>query len=244
MAMSYVDNNPYQSWGLTAAEASTSDRATFIRQTYLHLLIAVASFVGLEWALLNSSLPETMIGLLGQNGRVGAFVLIAAFIGVSWLASSWANSSTSIGMQYLGLALYVVAEAVIFVPALYIAAHYGPPHVIETAAILTAVVFCGLTAIVFATGADFSFLRTGLMVAGLAAMGTIGCAMLFGFNLGIFFTGAMILFASAYILYDTSNVLHRYRIGQHVAAALALFASVALLFWYILQLLMSLSSRD
>jgi FtsH-binding integral membrane protein len=39
-------------------------------------------------------------------------------------------------------------------------------------------------------------------------------------------------------------VLHHYRVGQHVAASLALFASVALLFWYILQLLMSLTSRD
>jgi FtsH-binding integral membrane protein len=36
--------------------------------------------------------------------------------------------------------------------------------------------------------------------------------------------------------------MHEYRVGQHVAASLALFASVALLFWYILQLLMS--SRD
>ena len=55
---------------------------------------------------------------------------------------------------------------------------------------------------------------------------------------------AMIVLACGYILYDTSNILLHYRVGQHVAASLALFASVALLFWYVLQLVMSLRSRN
>ena len=54
----------------------------------------------------------------------------------------------------------------------------------------------------------------------------------------------MVVFACGYILYYTSNILHHYRTDQYVAAALALFASVALLFWYVLQIFMSLSSRD
>ena len=81
-------------------------------------------------------------------------------------------------------------------------------------------------------------MKPAVMVAGLAALGIAICASLFGFSLGVFFSGAMILLASGYILYDTSNVLHHYRIGQHVAAALALFASVALLFWYVLRILL------
>lgn len=242
--MSSVDNNPYRTWGLTAADAPATERATFIRQTYLHLLIAVLAFIGLETALLNSPLAESMMSLLGNSGRMGWLVVMVAFVGVSWLANSWASSSTSVGMQYLGLALYVVAQAVIFVPLLYIASAYGPPNLIATAAALTAIIFCGLTAIVFWTGADFSFMRSALSVISFGAIAVIVCSMIFGFELGILFMGAMIIFASAYILYDTSNVLHHYRIGQHVAASLALFASVALLFWYIVQLLMSLSSRD
>jgi hypothetical protein len=116
--------------------------------------------------------------------------------------------------------------------------------VIPTAGILTLLVFGGLTAVVFLTRADFSFLRTGLTIASFAALGVIVCSILFGFNLGVVFMAALVALASGYILYDTSNVLHHYRIGQHVAAALALFASVALLFWYLVQLVMSLSSRD
>lgn len=241
--MSYVDDNPYRTWGLTAAEAGVNERATFIRQTYLHLLGAVLAFIGIEAALLNSPLAESMTQLLLGNGNVGWLIVMVAFVGVSWLANSWASSATSKGTQYLGLGLYVVAQAVIFVPLLYIARAYDP-SIITTAAVLTGVIFCGLTAIVFWTGADFSFLRTALSIAGFGAIAIIVCSMIFGFNLGLFFVGAMIVFASGYILYDTSNVMHHYRIGQHVAAALALFASVALLFWYMVQLLMSLSSRD
>jgi FtsH-binding integral membrane protein len=80
------------------------------------------------------------------------------------------------------------------------------------------------------------------MLAGIAAMGFIFCSMLFGFNLGTIFTVAMIVFACGYILYYTSNVLHHYRIGQHVAASLALFAAVALLLYYVVMLVMG--SRD
>jgi FtsH-binding integral membrane protein len=55
----------------------------------------------------------------------------------------------------------------------------------------------------------------------------------------------MILFASGAILYSTSKVMHEYETHQHVAAALELFAAVALLFWYVLRVVIALtSSRD
>ena len=164
---------------------------------------------------------------------------------VSYIANSWANSATSLTTQYLGLGLYVVAEAVIFVPLLYVAEYFAPEgsNVIPMAGTLTIVVFTGLTAIVFMTGADFSFLRTALMLGGVVALGVIVCATIFGFNLGLVFIAALIALASGYILYDTSNVLHHYQIGQHVAAALALFSAVALLFWYMVQLVLSLNRR-
>ncbi|HEY2894004.1 MAG TPA: Bax inhibitor-1 family protein [Pirellulales bacterium] len=242
--MSYAEN-PYRTWGTVAAQADTSERARFIRLTYLHLAGAVLAFMGLEAFLL--SLPgvgEAVSAVLGA--RWGWVIVMAAFVGVSLIANSWASSSTSMVTQYLGLGLYVVAEAIIFVPLLYLAATFAPngTQAIAMAGVLTLVVFTGLTGVVMLSGADFSFLRTTLCVAGFVALGVVICAAIFGFNLGILFTGAMILLACGYILYDTSNVLHHYQIGQHVAASLALFASVALLFWYILQLVLSLTSRD
>ncbi len=243
--MAYASDNPYRDFGMVAAQAPTTERATFIRKTYAHLLGAVLAFIGIEVALFQTGAAEKLFDLMRGDGRsmVGMLVVIFGFMAVSWIANSWARSTTSSAMQYAGLSLYVVAEAFLFAPMLYFAAHYGQPQVIPTAGLITAIIFLGLTAVVFVSGADFSFLRTALAVAGFAAIGVVIAGAIFGFSLGLFFTGAMILFASGYILYDTSNVLHHYRIGQHVAASLALFASVALLFWYVLRLLMELNRR-
>jgi hypothetical protein len=117
----------------------------------------------------------------------------------------------------------------------------GAGDIIPTAALITLVMFGGLTGIVLVTAKDFSFLRAFLMFGGLAAMGFIVCAMIFNFQLGPIFTIAMIILACGYILYDTSNALHHYQTTQHVAASLALFSSLALLFWYVLRLVMILS---
>ena len=76
------------------------------------------------------------------------------------------------------------------------------------------------------------------------AIGIIVASMFMGFSLGLVFTSAMIVLMSGWILYDTSNILHHYRTDQHVGAALALFASVAMMVWYMIQLVMALSGRD
>ena len=62
---------------------------------------------------------------------------------------------------------------------------------------------------------------------------------IFGFQLGLFFSVAMVGFAGAAILYDASNVFHHYDDEQYVATALQLFASIALMFWYVLRIFMS-----
>jgi uncharacterized protein len=104
---------------------------------------------------------------------------------------------------------------------------------------VTFVAFAALTALVFLTGKDFSFLRSLLFWGGIVAMVLIFGGVLFGFRLGTYFSVAMVGFAGAAILYDTSNVLHHYQEDRYVAAALELFASVALMLWYVLRLFMS-----
>ena len=147
-------------------------------------------------------------------------------------------------MQYLGLGLFVVAEAIIFLPLLYIATMYSDAGLIPTAGLMTLLLVGGLTATVFITKKDFSFLGGILSIGFFVAMGFIVCSMIFGFSLGLVFSSVMVLFAAGSVLYTTSNVMHHYHPSQHVAASLALFSAVALMFWYILQVLMSLSGRD
>jgi FtsH-binding integral membrane protein len=221
------------------AEARPSDRAAFIRSTYAHLAGAILAFVGLEALLLQIVPPETILSLIG--GRFTWLIVMVAFMAAGWVARSWARSETSAAVQYAGLALYVVAWAVIFLPLMYIAANFGGESVIPTAGILTLAVFGGLTASVFITGKDYSFLRPILCVCIFLVLGVIVAAIFFPFPLGLFFAFAMVALMSGYILYNTSNVMLYYRPDQPVAAALELFASVAQLFYYILWIVMMLS---
>ena len=144
---------------------------------------------------------------------------------------------------FLGRYWGTKGPGLVFVPLLYLAGQFAPAA-IPAAGVLTLVMFGGLTALVFITKSDLTSWGKYLWAFGLAAIGVIVCAIFFNFSLGIWFSGLMVLLASAYILYDTSNVLHRYATNQYVPAALALFASVVLLFWYILRILMILNSRE
>lgn len=233
------------------ATEGVSDRTRFIRLTYAHLLGAILVFAGLEYLLMtNPFLIETVSAPFVRfaiGGRWNWGIVLAAFMAVSWVADYWASHTTSRSLQYVGLGFYVVAEAVIFVPLLaivqwktaaIIARGGGDPNIIRDAAFTTLAIFGALTASVFVTKKDFSFLRTGLMMASAAAMMLVILSLVFGFNLGIVFSIAMVLLAAGYILFQTSQILAHYDPRNHVAAALALFSSVALMFWYVIRIFM------
>ena len=222
------------------AEATSEERARFITRTYLHLFGAILVFAVLELLWFSTPVAQLMFSVLSA-GRFAWLIFMAAFVGVSYLANSWALNSVSKSKQYLGLGLYTVAESILFLPliALAMVAGTGPdgdPGILPKAIMITLTLFGGLTGVVFITRKDFSFMRSVLMFGGFAAMGLVVASILFGFTLGMAFSYAMIALACGYILYDTSNVLHNYRTEQYVAAALALFASVMLLFWYVLRI--------
>lgn len=223
----------------SAANALPEERASFIRKTYLHLAGAVLVFILLEAYLVTSGaglwVAQTMLGT-----QYSWLIVLGIFMGVSMLANWWANSQTSKPLQYLGLGIFILAEAIIFLPLLFFASVKSDGfEMIAKAGVVTLGLFLGLTAVVFLTRKDFSFLGPILMIGGFVALGFIASGIIFGFSLGNIFAFAMVAFAGAAILYDTSNILHRYNTNQHVAASLALFASVALLFWYILRIFMS-----
>ena len=214
-------------------------RATFITRTYTHLFGAIIGFVLVEMFFFTSGLAEVMArAMLGTSW----LLVLGGFVLVSWLASRAAHQSRSLGTQYLALGGFVVAEAVIFVPLLFIAQSYAQGGVIESAATVTLLGFGALTAIAFWTRKDFSFLGALLRWVGILALVAIVAAVIFGFELGTWFSVAMIGVAGAAILYDTSNVIHHFPQDRYVAAALTLFASVALVFWYVLRLF--IGSRD
>jgi FtsH-binding integral membrane protein len=222
-------------YGYSAAYAMPEERASFIRKTYLHLAAAIAAFILLEVYLFQSGYAEVIATSIFS---VSWLLVLALFMGVSFIANWWASSSSSKVMQYLGLGLFIVAEAIIFVPLLFAVAYYsgGGINAIMKAGIVTLGLLAGLTAVVFITKKDFSFLGPILTIGGFIALGFIIASLLFGFSLGGIFAFIMVGFAATAILFNTSNVLHQYHPSQHVAASLSLFASVALLFWYVLSI--------
>jgi FtsH-binding integral membrane protein len=238
--------NPYQQsvsqYGYAGQRSAIDARARFIVRTYNHLFGALALFTLTEIALFTSGVADRIALTLMSTGA-GWLLVLGGFMVVGWLATRTAHTAQSKAAQYAALALYVMAEAIIFVPLLYIAERIAP-STIKSAAAISLVGFGALTGVVFVTRKDFSFLRGFLMWGGIAALLLIAAGAIFGFQLGTFFSVAMIGFAGAAILYDTSNVLREYPEDRYVAASLQLFASVALLFWYVLQLLLSLQSRD
>jgi FtsH-binding integral membrane protein len=228
--------------GQAAAFAPTIDRAQFITRTYLHLFGAILVFAALTLLWFVTPVAQQLLQLMSA-GRFAWVLFMAAFVGVSMLANHWAMSDSSRGKQYLGLGLYTLFESILFVPliAMAIVAGAGPEgdaSILPRAIMVTLTLFGGLTGVVFITRKDFSFLRSALLFGGFAALGLAFASVLFGFTLGMAFSYAMIALACGYILYDTSNVLRNYRTDQHVAASLALFASVMLLFWYVLRILL------
>jgi FtsH-binding integral membrane protein len=240
-----------------------SDRVAFLRKTYSLLGVALIAFAAITAGMMRF-MTETSWGFSkwAFTGRWNWLLVIGMFMLVGYVAERLARSETSRGLQFLGLGVFVFAEAMLLQPILWILmVKFGNPAelfvdggmapalsgkaaaILMQAIVITLSIFVGLTLTVFLTKKDFSFMRGVLAIATFAALGVIIASAIFGFSLGAFFCGAMILLMAGYILYQTSMVMSYFPPTAYVAAALMLFSTIATLFWYVLQLLMALNRR-
>jgi uncharacterized protein len=220
--------------GIPVAELDQETRAQFIWRTYVHVALAVVAFALVEIVLFQTGIAERIAIPMARNW----LLVLGGFMLVGWLATRSAHNVQSQQAQYLALAGYVVAEALIFVPLIYVA-EIRAPGVTQSAAVVTILGCVGLVGVAHITRKDFSFLRGIMVWGGVLAFVAIVSALIFGWELGTWFSVAMIGFAGAAVLYDTSNILHHYPQEKYVAASLQLFASIALMFWYVLRLMSS-----
>ncbi len=236
--MSYLDMDS----GQIVAKATENERSKFIRKTYLHLAAAIAVFAVIEFFLFQTGLPVAFMKLLAGSQWLWLGIMVL-YMGVSYIADRWAHSGASRELQYAGLGLYIVALALIMMPLL-LRAMMVSSDILPNAALVTGALVAGITFTAFTSKVNFSFLGKFLMIGGFIAMGMIVAAILFGFSLGVWFAGAMVVFAAVSVLYSTSNIIHEYHTEQYVAASLSLFSSIGLLFWYIVQLFTGLGGDD
>jgi uncharacterized protein len=228
--------------GGPGGQRSITNRIEFIRATYTHLAVAMLAFVVLSGFVKMTGLGVSMLNAL-SGSRLGWLAVMGGFMAASWLAMHLTDNGASNQKQRLGLGLYVIAEVLIFAP-MFALADIVAPNAVLAAGFVTLVLVGGLTWTAFTTKTNFSFMGSFLKIAGLVALGTIVASVIFSFQLGIWFSGLMVLFAGGCVLFDTSKIIHDYPIDRPAGAALHLFASIAMLFWYVLRILMSLSSRD
>jgi FtsH-binding integral membrane protein len=212
-------------------------RGDFVVRVYQHLLAAVLAFVAFEALLINLGVARELYEFVSRSS--GAWLLLlGGFMVCSWLATNAAHDVLDPSRQYLGLFGLAAAESLIFAPFL----HYffevegDGTTTVAAAAVITAIGFAGLSAVAFTTRKDLSFLRPMLTWGFVCALVLIVAALLFGLELGVWFSVAMIALAGASILYKTQQIMRTYPVDAHVGAAVQLFASVMLLFWYVLRL--------
>lgn len=224
---------------IMVASLSEVERTAFYRKTYAHVAGGVLIFVLFEYLLLQS---ETIIDfMLSMTEGYKWLLMLGGFMVATNYAEGMAMKTSDKNKQYLAFTIYIFFEALIFVPMIYIAAYYmeSGPEILNQAAIVTLALFTGLSAVVLLTKKDFSFLKTGLTIGFFIAIGLIIAGTIFGFNLGLWFSVAMCLLAGGCILYQTSNLVNKYGVEDYIPASLGLFASLMLLFWYILSIFMS-----
>lgn len=217
-------------------------KAVFYRKTYSHLAGALLAFIVVEFFLLQ--VPFIVELTLKATQGFWWLLMIGGFAFITNYAERMALSNTyEPNKQYIAMFIYILAEAIIFVPLIFIVMYYakdGGINMLSQAFILTAALFSGITAVAFLSKRDFSFLRGVLTISTFVALGLIVAGMIFGFNLGLWFSAGMVVIAAISILYQTSQMIHKYQENQYVAASLGLLGSFLLLFWYIL----SIFSRD
>lgn len=219
-------------------ESTDQVRVAFYKKTYAHVAGGVLLFVLFEYLLLQSDTLVNFMLSMTQGWRW--LVMLGGFMLVTNYAESTVLKTADKNIQYMAYALYVFAQAIIFIPLLAIAVIYtNNGLVVQQAAIVTLALFAGITAVVFVTKKDFSYIKSGLTIGFFIAMGLIVAGSLFGFDLGLWFSVGMCVLSAGSILYQTSNLVNKYGTQDYIPASLGLFASLMLLFWYVLSIFMS-----
>lgn len=229
---SWPTGTPTEAPPLPVAGAEVEVRFAYLKEVYGLLLGGVAALVAIETVLFVTGIADSIAAFVFGTSWL---LILGGFMLISWLANSVAFKARSRGAALGGYALLVLAQALILSPLLWIARETAPGAIGQAAGV-TLVGFVGLSGIALTSSKDFSFLGSLLKWLGLGALLLIGSAVIFGFDLGTWFSVGMVVFAGAAVLYDTQKILREWPVGTEVQAAMNLFASVALLFWYVLRI--------
>lgn len=217
-----------------AIDAAVDERLGFLRRTYLHLLLELCAIA------LVTSVAIRVPAVLENSTLLG----VVGLVGILFLVPRLLARGASRASQYVASALCVGFYGVLLTPlAYYVHLRFGSYALLGHAFVITACIFAGLTAYVFVTRKDFSAWGGALTMVTLGLLGFAVVSLFFG-GLGAnpLFSIVVIVVMSGWVLYDTSQILHRYHVDQYVAASVALLIDFVNIFYRVALLLMR--SRD
>lgn len=218
------------------AKPIMKDRKLFIKKTYTHLLLGIVAFFVLSFIIGNS-----VIGSIFAPFVLGNYFLIIAVLIVFGIIHTFLQDIMEFSnkklFQYSAFIIYITLESILISPIIFL---LKDTLIFPIAFLMTFAIFAVITLIAFVTKKDFEFLGSFLTMGLILGLITIVLSFIFGFNLGIIFSAFMVCLASGYILYDTSKIINKYSDHQYIAAAGSLMASIILLLWYLIRILIEI----
>ncbi len=219
-----------QDYALGHAQVEQQEVSRVLRNTYglLALTLAFSGVVAFFAQQMRVPYPNIFVVLIGFYGLF--------FLTVKLRDSAWGLVSTFALTGFMGYTLGPILNR-------YLGMANGP-ELISSAFAMTALVFCGLSAYVLTTRKDMSFLA-GFITAGFfVLLGAVLVSMFFqisGLQLAI--SAAFVLFSSACILFQTSQIIHGGE-RNYIMATVSLYISIYNLFISLLQIFGIMSSDD
>ena len=227
------ESNPF-----IVADAPAADRAAFFRRTYGLVAASFGAFAIALYAFFVSGIAHSFMSAIAGVGSWGMLGVMVLFWFGTTAAQSLAFNRASRTSQYAGLGLYVLLQALIFVPLIYytaIVTKGNPGEILIPACMATGALVVALTAVVFMTNMDFSFLKVAIVIGSICALGIIIVSLFAGWSLGAWFSIAMIVLMASVILYQTNEIKNTLETDQHVAAAFILFSAFVTLLFYVIR---------
>lgn len=221
----------YSSQSLTVADSPVEVRMEFIRKTYTLFLAGILCALVAGTICLNSAPVFSLAATILRT----PILAIALLFGLTLGAQAVSHIE---GINYAALFGFTAFIGFLFAPILRMY-EISAPGIVMQAAVLTVITFSALTAYVFVTKKDFSFMG-GMLFVGMILLVLGGLANVFFFrNAGVSYYMAWVtLFLfSGYVLYDTSQIIHKYDSRGYVSAALSLFLDFFNMFMAILRIL-------
>jgi modulator of FtsH protease len=212
----------------TAAQASVAERMGFIRKVYA--LFFAATLFAIGGVMLGMSIPP-----LFEFAIEHPFIMLLVMLGAVMGATAVRHVPV---VNLLALFGFTTFTGVVISPLMFVVFRDNPASLLQ-AGLLTVGIFGGLTAYVFISKRDFSFMR-GMLFTGLVVMilgGLLNWFIVGSSALSFGLAAATLLLFSGFVLYDTSNIMRRYPTNEYIAGALDLYLDAFNIFLALVRIL-------